>query len=342
MRTNTLILLFSIAAGTCSLACKNKEKVESIHGEFPLTGQIERLHPDLDMVIKKDAVIEIIGEGFNWSEGPVWIPEQNMLLFSDVPENKIFAWTEKEGISSWLEPSGYTGDTPRSGEPGSNGLLLDAKGLILCQHGDRRIARLATSLKNPEPIFITLADNYGGRKFNSPNDLCASKLGRIYFTDPPYGLVEGIADPGKELGFQGVYMIDENGETLLLHDTLSRPNGIALSPDEKTLYIANSDPERAIWLACDLDEKGAITRSSIFYDATNLVEKEKGLPDGLKVNQQGNIFATGPGGVWIFNRKGTVLGKIKTGQATANCSFNTDESILYITADMYLLRVILK
>jgi gluconolactonase len=313
--------------------------------ETPLQtiGDIERLDPAIDSLVPSDAVIEVLAEGFEWSEGPVWISDGEYLLFSDVPQNKIFQWKEGEGHRLWLEPSGYTGEIPRGGEPGSNGLLLDAQNrLILCQHGDRRVARLDVPLTAPEPVFITLADRYDGKRFNSPNDAVFDSSGALYFTDPPYGLPEGPSDPTKEISFNGVYRLAIDGRVTLLTDELSRPNGIALSPDEKTLYVANSDPARAIWMAYDLLPDGAIGNGRLFFDAAAWVPERAGLPDGLKVDDAGNLFATGPGGVLVFSPDGRHLGTLRTTQATANCAFGENESSLYMTADNYLLRVRLK
>jgi gluconolactonase len=304
-------------------------------------GAIERLDPAIDTLIPPDAVIEVLAEGFNWSEGPVWIEDGDYVLFSDVPENRIYRWKEGEGHSVWLEPSGYTGDVPRGGEPGSNGLLLDSEGrLVLCQHGDRRVARMDAPLTAPETRFTTLADRYDGMRFSSPNDAVFDANGTLYFTDPPYGLPEGTGDPTRETPYNGVYRLGTDGEVTLLTDELSRPNGIGLSPDESTLYVANSDPERAIWMAYDLLPSGTVANGRVFFDATNLVSAEnRGLPDGLKVDAAGNLFATGPGGVLVFSPDGRHLGTIRTTQATANCAFGEGGKTLYMTADSYLLRL---
>ena len=320
-----------------------KPEAENLPKIYEKTGSIEVLDESLNQVISPNAQIEIIASGFNWSEGPVWVPAINALLFSDVPENKIYKWTEEDSISVFLKPSGYTGASGRGGEPGSNGLTLDGKGhLLLCQHGDRRVAILETALSKPRPNYRTIARKYEEKIFNSPNDLCVDKQGNIYFTDPPYGLAGGMDDSTKAIPFQGVFKIDTSGNVSLVTDQMTRPNGIALSPDEKTLYIANSDPEKAIWMSFPIDENGVVGEGQLFYDATSMVDKAKGLPDGLKVTQSGHIFATGPGGVWVFDSGATLIGKILTGQATANCAFNEDESILYLTADMHLMRLHIK
>jgi len=284
--------------------------------------------------------VEILSKGHEWTEGPLWLSDQKKLIFSDIPPNSIFEWTEKDGIKLWLKPSGYTGEKERGGEPGSNGLVLSQDGkLVLCQHGDRRIAIMDAALSNPKPVFKTLAGNYNGKKLNSPNDAVFHKNGDLYFTDPPYGLEFNMDDPAKELNFQGVYRLSKNGELTLLTKELSRPNGIAFSPDYKKLYVANSDPQKAIWMVYDVTSNGGIENGKIFFDATDKTSTLKGLPDGMKVHKNGWLFATGPGGVLIFTPQGEHLGTIITGEATANCAFNDDYSVLYITADDYLLRV---
>jgi gluconolactonase len=303
-------------------------------------GSIERLDPAIDSIIPADAVIEVLAGGFDWAEGPVWIEDGGYLLFSDVPLNRIYQWQEGAGHRVWLEPSGYTGDVPRGGEPGSNGLLLDSEGrLVLCQHGDRRVARMDAPLTAPAPIFTTLADKYQGKRFSSPNDAAFDSRGALFFTDPPYGLPQGPEDPTKESPVNGVYRLGVDGKVTLLTDELSRPNGIALSPDEKTLYVANSDPERAIWMAYDLLPSGGIANGRVFFDVTDKVAERPGLPDGLKVDKAGRLFATGPGGVLVFSAEGRHLGTIRTPQATANCAFDRDGTALFMTSDSLLLRL---
>jgi gluconolactonase len=343
---------FTITALILTCSCQNKHSSEQFTADsqpameeksFPATGSIEVLDGTLSDAINPDAKIEVIAEGFDWCEGPLWLPQEQALLFSDIPPNKIYQWSETAGLQLYLKPSGYTGERKRDGEVGSNGLLLDPAGrLVLCQHGDRRMARMDAPLGNPKPQFITLADEYEGKRLNSPNDAVFRSNGDLYFTDPPYGLEKNMADPAKELPFQGVYRVAKDGKVHLLTKELSRPNGIAFSPDEKVLYVANSDPKRPIWMAFDVQENGGISNGRVLFDAAALVGKEKGLPDGLKVSRDGILFASGPGGILIINENGKHLGTIKTGQATSNCAFNEDESILYITADMFLMRVKIK
>lgn len=299
-------------------------------------GEIVRMDPAFDALVPEGAKIERLATGFEWSEGPVWDPAAGAVYFSDIPNNAVMKWKDGEGLSLFLKPAGYTGTAARGGETGSNGLLLDKSGrLVLCQHGDRRIARLAADGKS----FETLADRYMGKRFNSPNDAVYHSNGDLYFTDPPYGLEKQMDDPLKELDFQGVYRLGKDGKVTLLTKEMSRPNGIALSPDEKTLYVANSDPKKAIWMAFDVVGDGTIANGRVFADVTETVGKMKGLPDGLKLDTAGNLFATGPGGVLVFNPSGKLLGRIDPGNATANCGFGDDGSTLYITSDMDFCRI---
>ena len=310
---------------------------------YPTTGSIERLDPSLNRLIPMDAKIEILAEGYVWSEGPVWISEGDFLLYSDVPANKIYKWKEGEGASVYLDPSGYTPKDPRPGESGSNGLTLDKKGsLIICQHGDRRVARMNAPTDSPRAVYETLAGKYNGKRFNSPNDLIYNQKGDLYFTDPPYGLVEKEKDPKREIDFQGIYLLRRNGKVALVSKDLERPNGITLSPDEKTLYVANSHGPRPIWMSFELKGNGMAKKGKVFFDSTEYRKKypsRKGGNDGMKVDVDGNIWATGPGGVLVFSPEGKHLGTILTGQRTANCAFGDDGSTLYMTADMYLMRI---
>lgn len=311
-------------------SCKVTDDVQTF-------GSIERLDPALDEIIDPGANIEILSNGYEWSEGPLWVESQKMLLFSDVPTNKVYKWTESDSIKIYLQPSGYTGATPSSSnEQGSNGLTLNAEGqLVLCQHGDRRIAIMDAPLDAPRSVFTTVADDFKGKKFNSPNDVTVRRNGDYFFTDPPYGMPK---DATQEIPFQGVYKVSDSTVTLLV-DSITRPNGIAFTPDQQSVIVANSDPAKAMWYAFDLNADDTFTNARIFHDATNAAKNEPGLPDGLKIDRQGNVFATGPGGVWIFNREGKILGKLKIPAATANCAFSDDEKTLYITSDAYLLRL---
>ena len=247
--------------------CKDKKE----HKENQSTIELKAFQPHIEVldsllldIMDPSSEIVIIAEGYDWTEGPLWVDGLG-LLFSDIPPNKIYLWTEENGANLYLTPSGYTGAANRGGEVGSNGLLLDSEGnLILCQHGDRRLAKLKSGLSNPRSVYETIVDNYNGKKLNSPNDACFNANGDLYFTDPPYGLEKRMEDPLKELEFQGVYKFEQTGELKLLTSELSRPNGIAFSPDEKTLYVANSDPKKAIWMAYKLHKKGRIETQNIF------------------------------------------------------------------------------
>ncbi|HEY7059733.1 MAG TPA: SMP-30/gluconolactonase/LRE family protein, partial [Vicinamibacterales bacterium] len=309
----------------------------------PSDRHIERLDPALDRLIAPDASIEVLGQGYSWSEGPVWVKDGGYLLFSDVKENTVFKWKQGEGAKPYLKPSGFTGTPPRGGEMGSNGLTLDASGhLVLCQHGDRRVARMDAPLASPAAKYTTLAGQYEGKRFNSPNDLVFKSNGDLYFTDPAYGMEKGWDDPGRELSFAGVYRRIASGEVSLLTKDLTRPNGLAFSPDEKLLYVAQSDETAAIWRVFDVKPDGTIANGRVFFDATSMTKTKKGLPDGMKIDTEGNLFATGPGGVFIISPQGKHLGTIVTGQATSNCAFGDDGHTLYMTADYFVMRVRLK
>lgn len=329
-----LIFFFGI------VSCSNQQPEEST---YQTTGSIDMISPDLAKIIDKDAKIEVLKGGFIWSEGPLWLGNEQKLIFTDVPSNIIYEWSEKDGLLEYLKPSGYTQVIKNSGIGGGNGLLLNEDGsLIICQHGDRRVAKMLSSTSKPEPEFETLAGTFEGKRFNSPNDAVYDNHGNLYFTDPPYGLKGQDDDPAKELAFNGVYSLAPNGALTLLIDDLTRPNGIALSPDNRKLYVANSDPERCLWMVYDHELDGTIKNGKVFFDATEMYDGKNGLADGLKVDKKGNVFATGPGGVLIFSPEGKHLGTIKTGYATANCCFNQDQSVLYMTAHTYLMRVALK
>ena len=337
IRSSALVLATLLLAG-CQSTQQDQHSLPATikaHGGESF-GTLEVNDPRFFTLIDLSAPIEKLASGFDWSEGPVWIKQGGYLVFSDVPSNTVYRWKESEGVSVFLKPSGYTGATPRGGEPGSNGLTTDSQGrLVLCEHGDRRVGRIEKDGRH-----VTLADKFNGKQFNSPNDLAYKSNGDLYFTDPPYGLEKNVDDPKKEIPFQGVYRLRPNGEVTLLTDQMSRPNGIAFSPDEKTLYVANSDPKKAVWMAFDVKPDGTIANGRVFFDSTSMVgAAKKGLPDGLKVDKAGNLFATGPGGVLVFTPDGKHLGTINTAEATANVGWGGDGSVLYITADMFLCRI---
>lgn len=307
---------------------------------YPAFGSVERLAPEFDQLVAPGVELEKLAEGFNWSEGPTWLRREKAVVFSDVPENKVWRWSEQEGLTLFLQPSGYTGTAQKFREQGSNGLITDRAGnLILCQHGDRRISRLV-SRQGTEGVFEPLASYHNYRRFNSPNDVVLARNGDLYFTDPPYGL-EGLnRSPLKEIMVNGVYLRRKSGEVVLLTGEMTFPNGIALSPDEKTLYVNQSDGNAPIIRAFDVQTDGTLANSRVFFDCKPLSQPGRpGGPDGLKVDLKGNIWTTGPGGVLVITPEGKHLGTLLTGTPTGNCCWGDDGSTLYITADMHLLRI---
>lgn len=297
-------------------------------------GTITRLDPAIDALLAADAKVEILIDGIQWAEGPVW--SDGGLYFSDVPQNTIYRWTPEAGVVPYLQPSGYTGTTPRGGEPGSNGLTLDRQGhLVMCQHGDRRVARLEADGK-----VTSLADKFDGKRFSSPNDLCYDSKGNLYFTDPPYGLEKQDKDPKKETDLNGVYLLRASGELIRTPIDLKFPNGVALSPDEKSLFICVSDSKNPVIMKYDLQPDGNVANGKVFFDTSALLAKRlPGIPDGMKFDTAGNLWATGPGGVMILSPQGKHLGTISTGVNTANCAWGDDGSTLYITANHNVCRV---
>jgi len=301
----------------------------------PTIGSIKQTDPSLTHFLDPNAKIEVIASGFRWTEGPVWDKQNNRLLFSDVPTNKIHQWSENRGTRVFMRPSGYTGIDSYGRESGSNGLAFDKRGrLLICEHGDRRV-----SILTPKGGKMTLADNFNGSRLNSPNDLTIHPNGTIYFTDPPYGLPMQGKDPRRELDIFGVYRIRPDGSVRPFVKTLSRPNGVALSPEGDTVFVAQSDRKFPVILAYPIKRNGNAGREKLIFDAKPLTKKYQGLPDGLKVDIYGNLWASGPGGILIISPEGTLLGHILTGQKTSNCAWGDDGSTLYITASSYVLRV---
>lgn len=325
-------------------SCKNNPEAGSSENKAvdPVVEQvkIEIYDSMATTLIDSTATVEILAKGFYWSEGPLWVEELQAVLFSDVPANTLYKWSEEDSIRVYLAPAGHTGEGNSDSDKGSNGLILDRENrLVLCQHGDRRVARMDADLENPRAQFITLADTYEGKKFNSPNDLVMDRAGNIYFTDPPYGRPENRTG---EIGFNGVFQVSADNEVSLLVDSLTWPNGIALSLDEQTLYINQSDPENPVLYSYDIAGDGTLENGKVLFDFLALAENGKGLPDGLKIHKSGNIFATGPGGVHVISSEGKHLAFIHTGKATANCAFDTDQEYLYMTTTDLLMRVKLK
>jgi len=309
--------------------------------------KLDRLDPAIDQIVPKDAKLERIATGFKWVEGPVWI--DGTLYFAEIPSNTIRKWTPGAGVTMFLTPSGYKGSAPYGGpESGSNGMTLDTRGrLTVAGHAQRDVYRLE-SLRANSPISI-LANSYQGKKLNSPNDLVYRSDGSLYFTDPPYGLrTQKDTDPEKELKVNGVYRIPHafdqkssepsaGSELQLLVTDLPRPNGIAFSPDEKYLYVNNSEPKK-IWMRYRVQPDGSLTDAKLFYDATS--DTRPGGPDGMKVDEKGNVYSTGPGGVWIFSPEGKPLGTIVMPERSANVAWGgPDRKTLYITASTSIYRI---
>ncbi len=331
-----------MAAPRLTAAGTTAPGVTSFVTPYPVVGEIEVLDPRLNQLIEANAQVQKLAEGFRWSEGPIWEPTQQLLLFTDVPANIIYRWTPDLGATVFMSPAGFHGQHTNSEEPGANGLALDGKGrLLMCQHGNRRVARL-DDWKQPNGAQTAIASQFEGKRLNSPNDLVVHSSGAVFFTDPPYGLPKrGEPEPDKELPYSGVFRVDPKGAVTLLHSELERPNGIALSPDESVLYVANSHGPRPIWMAFDVTADANLGPGRVLFDATTLVARtgRKGGNDGMAIDEAGNIFATGPGGVLVFSPAGDHLGTILTGQPTANCKFGDDGRTLYITSNMNLLRV---
>lgn len=318
-------------------ACKPK----SVSTEEPVKGtagyNIEILDPIVKSIIDDKATPKVIASGFNWAEGPLWLPSQNALLFSDVPENKIYRWSQQDGVTIYLDSAGYTGPAEFPAE-GSNGLFLNDQGqLVICQHGDRRVAVMDAPLSDPQPKFITLANKWRGNRFNSPNDGAFYK-GELFLTDPPYGLPGKDKDSLKELSFNGVYRVGQKGVVIKIIDDLKRPNGIAFNPRTNMMYISNSDPDRAIWMKYDMGDPNN-PYPHLLYNATKIAGTVSGLPDGLKVHPKGYVFATGPGGIWVFSEEDKLVAKIHIPQETSNCAFDDTFSNLYVTADSTVIQI---
>ena len=297
----------------------------------------------IDDIIASDSVIEKLADGFEWTEGPIWDKREGCLLFSDIPRNAIYKYKDGEGATLFLHPSGYNGKQVfKAKEPGSNGLTYNAQGeLHACQHGERRIVRFG---KNQEQIVV--ADRYQGKRLSSPNDLVFKSTGELYFTDPPYGLLQRFDDPEKEIPFSGIYRV-KNGIVELLCKDLKVPNGLAFSPDEKYLYVSNTGnkalQDAPRWYRFPVKEDGTLGDKEVFYESSLFSERRPGSPDGLKVDVKGNVYCAGPGGLYIFSPDATLLGFIEFAEPTANCNWGgKDGSTLYITANHAIFRVQMK
>jgi gluconolactonase len=326
----------AIAAGLAA-ALGVPPGVAAQDGLPPVT--FEQLDSRFEAIVPQRARVEVVASGFSWVEGPAWDRRGKRLLFSDIPNNSVLEWREGQAPRLFLRPSGYTGSAAFAGpEPGSNGLYFDAAGrLLLCQHGDRRIARLESDGR-----FTTLVERYQGKRINSPNDLVLKSNGDLFFTDPPFGLPKQLEDPNQEQEVNGVYCLSTAGLVTLLTKEVRFPNGIGFAPDEKTLYVSDADAKHPRWFAFEVKADGTLGAARVFADGAAWVGNGPGVADGLEVDAAGNVFGTGPGGIYVFSPRGELLGRIATGVKTANLEWGDDGSTLYITADTTIRRVRLR
>jgi len=293
-------------------------------------GTIERLDPAIDSLVAPGAVIEKVAGGFQFTEGPLWRPDHT-LWFSDVPGNVVRSVTPEGKVTVLIENAGGVSTAPAGSFIGPNGMAEAPDGSVwMVQHGDRRIVRVA-----PDRTLTPVASTFEGQRFNSPNDLVFARDRALYFTDPPYGLAKQDDDPAKELRFNGVYRF-ANGRVQALVRDLNRPNGLAFSPDFKVLYVNNSDAAKNLVMRYDVAADGTLSGGRVFADLTS---KTDGLADGLKVDSRGNLYTTGPGGVWVLSPAGRHLGTIKPPEIPANCAWGDDGKTLYMTAVTGIYRV---
>jgi gluconolactonase len=311
---------------------KEPEKPVTESAKPQVHSDLVRLDPAFDSLVPPSAQLEKLADGFQFVEGPLWF-DAGHVWFSDVQGNVIRQWSQDGKITEILRPGGYDGkDIPEGSLMGPNGMVHDKDGAVLvCQHGNRQIARISKDRK-----VSSLVSKYKGKRLNSPNDLVFKSDGSLYFTDPPYGLPKQDDDPKKELKFNGVYRLARGNLQPIIQD-LSRPNGIAFSPDEKILYISVSDEKHKVWMRYDVNPDGSVKDGRVFSDATS--ETTPGLPDGMKVDSKGNLYCAGPGGVWVFSAEGKHLGTIKTPNPPSNCNWGDDGKTLYITAVDALYRI---
>ncbi len=360
-KVSRLVVLTSITIGAVliesspnrnSLLPTVVEQVSAAEAPPTVPMNVERLDPALNLIVPAQPVLEKVatGPGFTWTEGPVWIPA-GYLLFAEIPSNSIRKWTPDDGVSVFMQPSGYKGSVPFTGrEPGSNGMTIDSHGrLTVAGHAQRDVWRLERV--DPKAKVTVLADTYQGKQLNSPNDLVYKSDGALYFTDPPYGLPKLDSDPTKQLPFSGVYRVPgalaqkpgappDRAQLQLLVKDLPFPNGIAFSPDEKYLYVNNSQPKK-LWMRYTVNPDGTLTDAKLFFDATS--DQRSGAPDGMKVDQKGNVYSAGPGGVWIFSPEGKHLGTLDIPERVGNVAWGgADHKTLYVAASSSIYRIALQ
>jgi gluconolactonase len=328
--TTLSALLLALGTAACAATLPAPVKIEE--------AKIDRWDPAMDAIVPQDWKIEKLAEGFGWAEGPIWVKNGGYLLFTDVPGNKMWKWSEKGGLEKFLDPSGAANPDPLIWrEAGANGLTLDGKGdVLLADTGNRGIQRLNLETKQKSPVAMA----FEGKKFASPNDVTRMSNGVLFFTDPPYGYKKFDEAEQIEIKFNGVYRRGTNGKVTAIERELYRPNGVALSPDEKTLYVTQSEPTKAIINAYTLDKDGNVTGKKLFADLTDLVsDAAPGLPDGLTVAADGTVFTSGPGGILVISKEGKRLGRISDGRPTANCKFGGDGKTLYLTSKDMIARI---
>ena len=325
-----------VAGAAASLAGCSRNLVSAASTAEPNV-TYEPFASEFDAIVDQSDGGRLLATGYQWSEGPAWDAQRQCLYFSDVPSNRAYRWSEAEGIEIFQEPAGIAPELkPEGGDLGTNGLLIGNSGeLLICNHGKRVVE--AMDFETGKRRVLTSA--FEGKRYNSPNDLIETSNGTIYFTDPPYGL-EGLNDsPAKEIAANGVYRLSPAGQVTRILDDMTFPNGVILSPDESTLYIAQSDPDAPLIRTFDLTGK---TGAKLWFDATPYMDGHVGLPDGMAVSRGGHVFLAGPGGVLVIDPSGRCLGRIATGRATANCAFGEDGRTLFITAQDRLFAVRIK
>lgn len=301
-------------------------------------GEIQKFDAGLDDVLDPQGSIEVIASDFKWTEGPAWDAARRRLLFSDIPSNKIHVWSEEEGLSTLLHPAGRQGETvDKHVMPGTNGLWMESKdGLLICNQDARSVDRLNLVTMERKSVTRLLTEG----PFNSPNDVISSCAGRVYFTDPPFGLLDQKSFAGMKLGYRGVFRVEKNGEAFADVKDMTFPNGLVFSLNESVLYVSQSDREKPVIMRFEMEKGGRIGKGDVFYNTISFNESgDPGLPDGMTVDENGVIFATCAGGVVILSPEGILLGRLRTGKATANCTFGEDGATLFITAHDTLLRV---
>ena len=331
----TVVLLAALATTACAATPPPAQKAAVTVID---NGRIDRWDPAMDAIVPKDWKIEKLAEGFGWAEGPIWVKSGGYLLFTDVPGNRMWKWSERGGLEKFLDPSGAASFDPEIWrEAGANGLAIyDENSILVADTGNRNIQRLDLGTKKKTPV----ASAFEGKKFSSPNDVVKTRAGVLFFTDPPYGFRKFDDAPEKEISFNGVYRMGKDGQVTAIEKELTRPNGVALSPDESVLYVAQSEGKKAIVNAYALDKDGNVTGKKLFQDLTDLASKDApGAPDGLTVAADGTVFVTGPGGIIVLSKDGKRLGRIWDGKQTANCKFGDDGRTLYMTSHNMLARI---